>query len=108
MAKKSEDKIEDKLLDDKENEKKPITLEDLPGVGEATAEKLRENGYDDIMTLAVASPKDLADLSGIAEGAAIKIINAARKFADVGNFETGEEILKRRQEIINTSEPKPP
>ncbi len=103
MAKKSEDKIEDKLLDDKENEKKPITLEDLPGVGEATAEKLRENGYDDIMTLAVASPKDLADLSGIAEGAAIKIINAARKFADVGNFETGEEILKRRQEIVKLS-----
>ncbi|KJE49363.1 MULTISPECIES: DNA repair and recombination protein RadA [Acidiplasma] len=86
-----------------EESKKEITIEDLPGVGEATAEKLRESGYDDIMTIAVASPKDLADISGIAEGAAIKIINAARKYADVGNFETGEEILKRRQEVIKLS-----
>ncbi len=76
---------------------KKIEVEDLPGVGEATAEKLRENGYDDILALAVASPKDLSEVAGIGEGAAVKIINAARKLADVGNFESGEEILKRRQ-----------
>ena len=82
-----------------EEEEQKITIEDLPGVGEATAEKLRENGYDDIMTLAVASPKDLSEIGGIAEGAAVKIIAAARKYADVGNFETGEEILERRKLI---------
>lgn len=80
-------------------EQKKYTIEDLPGVGEATAEKLRENGYDDIMTIAVASPKDLSDVAGIAEGNASKIIAAARKYADVGNFETGEEILERRKEV---------
>ena len=32
-------------------EEKKMTIEDLPGVGEATAEKLRENGLDDIMTI---------------------------------------------------------
>ncbi|MCL4444882.1 MAG: DNA repair and recombination protein RadA [Thermoplasmataceae archaeon] len=78
-------------------EEKKIEVEDLPGVGEATAEKLRENGYDDILSLAVASPKDLSELAGIGEGAAVKIIASARKFADVGNFESGEEIMKRRQ-----------
>ncbi len=83
-----------------EKEEKKLTIEDLPGVGEATAEKLRENGYDDIMSLAVASPKDLSELSGIAEGAAVKIIAAARRFADVGNFETGEEILQRRKDVM--------
>lgn len=83
-----------------EKEEKKITIEDIPGVGEATAEKLRENGYDDIMSLAVASPKDLSDMSGIAEGAAVKIIAAARKMADVGNFETGDEILQRRKEVM--------
>lgn len=83
-----------------EKEEKKLTIEDLPGVGEATAEKLRENGYDEIMSLAVASPKDLSELSGIAEGAAVKIIAAARKFADVGNFETGEQILQRRKEVM--------
>ncbi len=86
-------------MEKNEKEKKEMSIEDLPGVGDATAEKLRESGYDDIMTIAVASPKDLAEISGIAEGAAIKIINAARKYADVGNFETGEEILNKRKEI---------
>ncbi len=81
-------------------EEKEVELEDLPGVGEATAEKLRENGYDDIMAIAVASPKDLSDVTGIAEGAAARIIAAARRQADVGNFESGEEILKKRKEIL--------
>ncbi|BAB59598.1 cell cycle progression protein DMC1 [Thermoplasma volcanium GSS1] len=87
------------MEDNEENKEKKTTLEDLPGVGEATAEKLRENGYDDIMAIAVASPKDLSDVTGIGEGAAAKIIAAARKFADIGNFETGEEILERRKTI---------
>ncbi|KAA8922953.1 DNA repair and recombination protein RadA [Thermoplasma sp.] len=86
-------------MESNEENKEKKTIEDLPGVGEATAEKLRENGYDDIMAIAVASPKDLSDVTGIGEGAAAKIIAAARKFADIGNFETGEEILERRKSI---------
>ena len=70
-----------------------MKLRIFPELGEATAEKLRENGYDDILSLAVASPKALSELAGIGEGAAVKIIASARKFADVGNFESGEEIV---------------
>ncbi len=84
-------------------EKEEYTIEDLPGVGEATAEKLQEAGFDNIMTLAVASPKELSDVTGIGEGAAAKIIAAARKYAVVGNFETGEEILQRRKEVKKLS-----
>ncbi len=36
-------------------------IDNLPGVGPATAEKLREAGYTDIMSIAVASPKELSD-----------------------------------------------
>ncbi len=75
-------------------------IEDLPGVGEVTAEKLRESGYDNILTIAVASPKDLSEVTGIAEGAAARIIAAARKMADVGKFETGDEILKKRESVL--------
>ncbi len=96
----AERKKEEKKEEKEEKEPvKQLSIEDIPGVGEATAEKLREAGYEDMMTLAVASPKDLAEVSGIAEGIASKIIVAARKMADVGNFETGEEILERRREI---------
>ena len=35
-------------------------LEELPGVGPATAEKLRENGFDGYQGIAVASPGELS------------------------------------------------
>ena len=44
-----------------EEEAPEVKIEDLPGVGPATAEKLREAGFDDLLALAVMSPGDLAD-----------------------------------------------
>ena len=76
-----------------------MTVEDLPGVGPATAEKLKEAGYEDMMTIAVASPSDIADKCDIGEGIAVKIIQAARKLADVGGFETGLEVADRRKTV---------
>jgi DNA repair protein RadA len=83
----------------KKEEKEEFTLEDLPGVGPTTAEKLREAGYTDLIELAVASPKDLAEVAGIGEGVAQKIILAARKYANVGGFETGDVIYERRKKV---------
>jgi len=83
----------------KKEEKKEYTLEDLPGVGSATAEKLRDAGYVSLIELAVASPSDLADVAGIGEGVAQKIISAARKYANVGQFETGDVIYARRKNM---------
>ena len=75
------------------------TVEELPGVGPATAEKLREAGYTDMMALAVASPGDLSEVAEIGDAAAKKIIAAAREAADVGGFETGDVILERRKSV---------
>jgi DNA repair protein RadA len=72
-------------------------LEELPGVGPATLEKLKGAGYDDLLTIAVASPSTLADDVDIGVTSAQKIIAAARKAADVGNFETGDVLLDRRK-----------
>jgi len=68
-----------------------------PGVGPATAEKMKEAGYEDLLAIAVASPGDIAEKCDIGEGVAQKIINAARKLADVGGFETGLEVAERRK-----------
>src|ERR1041385_1461588 len=76
-----------------------MTVEDLPGVGPATAEKMKEAGYEDLMAIAVASPGDIAEKCDIGEGVAQKIINAARKLADVGGFETGLEVAERRKSV---------
>ncbi|MCD4841924.1 MAG: DNA repair and recombination protein RadA [Methanosarcinales archaeon] len=72
-------------------------IEDLPGVGPATAEKLREAGFNSIEAIAVASPADLSVTAEVGEATAAKIIIAARSAADVGGFETGDRVLERRK-----------
>ena len=76
-----------------------MDLEELPGVGPAIAEKLREAGLNSLETIAVASPAELVATAEIGEATAAKIINAARVAADIGGFETGDKILERRQGI---------
>jgi DNA repair protein RadA len=74
-------------------------ISELPGVGPATAEKLKESGYTDLMSIAVASPSDLAEAADIGEAIAVKIIQNARQMADVGGFETGDVIADRRSKV---------
>ncbi|KKF39559.1 DNA repair and recombination protein RadA [Halorubrum saccharovorum] len=74
-------------------------LEDLPGVGPATADKLVENGFESYQSIAVASPGEMSNTADIGESSASDIINAAREAADVGGFETGATVLERREEI---------
>ena len=76
-----------------------MELEDLPGVGPAIAEKLREAGLNSLEAIAVASPAELVATVEIGEATAAKIINAAREAADIGGFETGDKILERRESI---------
>jgi len=79
-------------------------IEEIPGVGESTAEKLKTAGFTDIMAIAVESPKNLSELSGVGESICAKIIAGAKQIADIGTFETGEEVLERRRLVgkINT------
>lgn len=76
-----------------------ISIDELPGIGPATAEKLRDAGFNSIEAIAVASPSELANTAEIGESVAAKIITAARKSADIGGFETGDVVLERRKEI---------
>lgn len=79
--------------------KKEITIEDIPGVGEKIAEKLKEIGYTDLMTLAVTSPSALASIADIGEGQATKIINYVREKLDIG-FETADKILEKKKAAL--------
>lgn len=99
-AKKSKVQIEDK------KEEKPTikekTLSDLPGVGPATIEKLETVGYKDLMSVAVATPGEIIDATGMTQAAAKKIIALARESMEMG-FESGEDILKKREEVLRIS-----
>ncbi len=71
-----------------------MELEELPGVGESIADKLKENGYDSVEAIAAASTNELKDV-GVGEATAIKIIGAARDTLNMG-FESGLDVLAKR------------
>lgn len=73
-------------------------IEDLPGVGPAAADKLVEAGYKDMMSVAAASAGELKDAIGMGEASAKKIIMAAQDAMEMG-FESGTDVMKRREQI---------
>ena len=75
-----------------------VELEDLPNVGEKTAEKLRDAGFADMMRLATATAKELSVKAEIGEGVAEKVIEAARKSEKI-DFETAFDVAERRKDI---------
>ncbi len=73
-------------------------LEDLPGIGETTAAKLRAAGIDTLDKVAATAPFALSETAGISPDAAKKAIQAAQEAVTL-NFSTGEEISEKRKTI---------
>ena len=86
-------------MDARPMEGKKQSIESLPGVGEATAEKLREAGYGTIESLAVVTVDELCEVAELGEGQAKKIIAAARRAAEIGTFVTADKVLERRKTV---------
>lgn len=82
--------------------KKNIELEDIPGVGQKIAEKLKSISYTDPMIIAVTSPSELASIAEIGEGQASKIIKAVKDMLDIG-YETADKVLEKRISISKIS-----
>jgi len=86
----------------KTNEEKPIRkyelLEDLPGIGPATAQKLKELGFHTVESLATATIKEL-EQAGISEKKASEIIRRARSSMAL-SFIRADELLKMRQNVL--------
>ncbi|MGM5485021.1 MAG: DNA repair and recombination protein RadA [Nanobdellota archaeon] len=85
-------------MEEGKKEEVKVTLNDLPGVGAATADKMKESGFGDVLSVAVATPGQLLDATGMSEAVARKVINAARSALEMG-FESGEDILHRREKV---------
>jgi len=108
MAKKKQEQTENTEQSEQpaqtepEESAKQIEITDLPGVGASTAEKLLVSGFDNVMAIAVATPGELINASGVSEAAARKMIQAARSSMDMG-FMGGDEVLKKRESILKLS-----
>ncbi|MFH1447801.1 MAG: DNA repair and recombination protein RadA [Candidatus Micrarchaeota archaeon] len=77
-------------------EKKVLVLEDLPGIGEITAEKMRKAGYDEFDKIATSSPHELSEVAEIGVETAKKAINAARDALEMG-YESADILMERRK-----------
>jgi len=73
------------------------SLEDIDGVGPATARKLREAGFVSIESLAVATAFEISEATGIGYDVALRISQAARNLVKI-DLVTADEVLKRRQQ----------
>jgi DNA repair protein RadA len=73
-------------------------IEDLPGVGPATAQKLRELGYHTVESLAMATAREM-EPAGVSEKKAFQIIEAARSAIGV-SFIRADELYKMRQSVL--------
>ncbi len=91
VSKESKENIKEAVVDVSKN-----SVIDLPGVGAATAEKLMLAGFDTIMSVAVAIPREVVNPTGMSEAAARKMINAARDVLDMG-FESGLDVMKKAE-----------
>ncbi len=81
-----------------EKAEKELALEDLPGVGTATSDKLSESGYKTVESIAVAAVGELMDATGMTESSCKKLIMAASDNMDMG-FETAAKLMERKSTI---------
>lgn len=86
----------------KEPKQKELRIEDLPGIGASSAEKLRLGGFDNLMSIAVATPGEIVNTAGVTEATARKAIKYARDNLDMG-FQSGIDLMNKRDSVQKIS-----
>jgi len=81
-----------------ETKRKYEAIEDIPGIGPATAEKLKELGFHTVESLATATIRELVP-AGIGEKQAGKIISEARNSIAL-TFIRADELMKMRENVL--------
>jgi len=77
-------------------------LKNLPGVGPATANKLKSSGFTTAEAIAVTPPKEIAEKTGIGFNTVLNIVKATREKLGV-DFITAEDLWKKRQNMLRCS-----
>ena len=97
--KKAQDKADS--ASDNEDVKVENLLKDLPGIGEVTLKKLKDEGISSVRALALCPISNLID-AGIGEKTASKIVKAAQDAEKLG-FKSADLIWEKRRKIRKLS-----
>ncbi len=84
------------MEEEKEDKEK---ISDLSEIGEATARRLRNEGFENVESIATAKAKDLQNAAEIGESKAKKMIEEAKTVTGSGKFISAKEILEERKNI---------
>jgi len=87
-----------------------LQLEDISGIGKATAERLRAAGIDSVEKLASSKPEDLIKIKikGVGESTAIKYINNAKELLKSQKKEKPKPTKKKTPQKIKSKLDKKP
>ena len=97
----SAEEAQEKVEATVEKQRKYEFIEDIPGVGPATAEKLKEMGFHTVESLATATIRELTQ-AGVGEKQAAKVIAEARDSLAL-SFIRADELIKMRQNVKRLS-----
>lgn len=86
-------------MDEEKTKKKVQSVQDLPGVGPASVEKLSSAGFNDLMSIAVATPGEIVGATELSEATAKKVIAIARANLEM-EFTSGDEIMRKREQLM--------
>jgi len=92
---------EEKPAETTEKRRKYEFIEDIPGIGPATAEKLKEMGFHTVESLATATIRELTQV-GVGEKQAAKVVAEARDSLAL-SFIRADELIKMRQNVKRLS-----
>lgn len=74
-------------------------VSDLSEIGETTAQRLKDEGFETIESIATAKTKKIQKAADIGDSKAKKIIEEAKSITGSGEFITAKEILQDRKNI---------
>ncbi|KAL7069263.1 putative meiotic recombination protein DMC1-like protein [Cryptosporidium serpentis] len=79
-----------------------VEIEKLQSAGINVAEinKLKAAGLCTVLSIIQATKKELCNIKGLSEAKVEKIVEAAQKLEQVSSFQTGTEVLAKRQNIL--------
>ena len=91
-----------KKIASSEGEEATYTLNDIPGVGEATLKKLKEAGIISVRLLAMYPTQNLMEDAGVGEKTAQKLIKAAQDIEKLG-FKSADVVWEKRKSMRRIS-----